>query len=120
MSLEKEEVAVIDHFLRRKRRNGTSDSLKENTTYSKDGSYYAIRHGWHGSRHLAVVSVNAEEIYRGMNSARIDGPGAKMSISRRGSTPRVGGCHGMKGERTLSWLRARRGEVYEEYIHLSG
>lgn len=27
-------------------------------------------------------------MYRGMNSARMDGPGAKMSIPRRGSTPR--------------------------------
>lgn len=41
-------------------------------------------------------------MYRGMNSARMDGPGAKMSISRRGSTPRVGGCCRMKRERTCT------------------
>lgn len=72
-------------------RNVGFTSVKEER-YSRDGSYYAIRHGWHGSRYLAIVSLNAEEIYRGVNSARIDGSRAKMSISW-GSTPRIGECY---------------------------
>lgn len=61
MSSGKEEVTVIDHFLRRKTRRIL---LKRNDVF--EGRFVLrdkTRLAWHGSRRLAVVSLNAGEIY---------------------------------------------------------
>lgn len=110
MSSGKEEVTVIDHFLRRKTRRIL---LKRNDVF--EGRFVLrdkTRLAWHGSRRLAVVSLNAGEIYVSGDEFRENGWPRGKNVD---SSPRI-----YPSVVVAEWKGKGRVQSLSEYIHLSG